>query len=61
MYEKVHISGPVYYEGTDYRVSSSGEMIEYGAVASLVKIDEIDGDKDVWLYVSNKYISFDEE
>lgn len=58
MYEKVHINGPVYYDGTGYIVSSSGEMIEHGAVASLVKIDEIDGDKDVLLYVSNKYISF---
>lgn len=59
MDKKVFISGEVTYGDCDYRVCSPATLLEVGEIASLVTIDEIDGDSNATVYVANKYINFD--
>ena len=56
-HDRVYVSGEIKYGSNVYRVASTATLLEKGDEESLVSIDSIDGDSNVWIYVKNNIIN----
>ena len=56
IYQRVKVSGEVYYGGTWYRVCSGGTIMQVKHNSCLIILDQIDGDGGATCTVLKKYI-----